>query len=232
MADLLLRQSTFPRWCVVCGAQVQAHDSTPHGRLPETCRRDHGNVTSEGYRTIVADPPWAYDEGWPAGSTSPNSQAGCRDRTGRKPLAYDAMTLDAIKALAIEALAADDAHLLLWTTNRYVRASYEVAEAWGFRPSQLLTWCKPTMGLGPGGVFSNTSEFCLYARRGKPEHLTRQDSTWWLWPRVTHSVKPEAFLDKVEATFPGPYVELFARRARFGWDYWGDQSLGTTEVAA
>jgi N6-adenosine-specific RNA methylase IME4 len=27
-------------------------------------------------------------------------------------------------------------------------------------------------------------------------------------------------------------VELFARRARFGWDYWGDQSLGTAEVAA
>jgi N6-adenosine-specific RNA methylase IME4 len=23
---------------------------------------------------------------------------------------------------------------------------------------------------------------------------------------------------------------LFARRARFGWDYWGDQSLGTAEM--
>jgi hypothetical protein len=29
---------------------------------------------------------------------------------------------------------------------------------------------------------------------------------------------------------PGPYVELFARRAGFGWDYWGDQSLGTAEL--
>jgi N6-adenosine-specific RNA methylase IME4 len=25
---------------------------------------------------------------------------------------------------------------------------------------------------------------------------------------------------------------MFARRARFGWDYWGDQSLGTAEIAA
>lgn len=34
----------------------------------------------------------------------------------------------------------------------------------------------------------------------------------------------------VERVSPGPYVELFARRARFGWDYWGDQSLGTATM--
>jgi N6-adenosine-specific RNA methylase IME4 len=45
-----------------------------------------------------------------------------------------------------------------------------------------------------------------------------------------HSAKPEAFIDMVEQVSPGPYVELFARRARFGWDYWGDQSLGTAEM--
>jgi site-specific DNA-cytosine methylase len=28
----------------------------------------------------------------------------------------------------------------------------------------------------------------------------------------------------VEKASPGPYLELFARRARFGWDYWGDES--------
>jgi N6-adenosine-specific RNA methylase IME4 len=108
--------------------------------------------------------------------------------------------------------------------------AYEVVQAWGFRPSQLLTWCKPPVGVGPGGVFAATSEFILYGRRGKPEHLRRVASTWWEWPRGEHSVKPEAFIDLVETTFPGPYVELFARRARFGWDYWGDQSLGTVEL--
>jgi N6-adenosine-specific RNA methylase IME4 len=46
-----------------------------------------------------------------------------------------------------------------------------------------------------------------------------------------HSAKPEAFLDLVEQVSPGPYLELFARRARFGWDYWGDESLETAEVA-
>jgi N6-adenosine-specific RNA methylase IME4 len=33
----------------------------------------------------------------------------------------------------------------------------------------------------------------------------------------------------VEQVSPGPYLELFARRARFGWDYWGDESLNTAE---
>jgi N6-adenosine-specific RNA methylase IME4 len=174
------------------------------------------------YQTIVADPPWAYDEGWPV-----NRGANAGTRIG---LPYAAMSLDEIKALTVPS--AGDAHLLLWTTNKYVLSAYAVAQAWGFRPSQLLTWCKPPIGVGPGGVFANTSEFVVYARRGKPEHHQRQASTWWEWPRGAHSAKPEAFLDMVEATFPGPYLELFARRARFGWDYWGDQSLGTAEVAA
>lgn len=199
---------------------------------------DKALPSSSGYATIVADPPWAYDEGWPAVSTSPKAVLKSfpdGDTRERRPLPYKSMTVDAIKLLPVAQLAAEDAHLLLWTTNRYVLDAYAVAVAWGFRPSQLLTWCKPTMGLGPGGVFSNTSEFVVYARRGKPQHTERADSTWWRWPRVgrrVHSAKPEAFLDLVERHLPGPYVELFARRARFGWDYWGDESLGTAEVAA
>jgi N6-adenosine-specific RNA methylase IME4 len=40
-----------------------------------------------------------------------------------------------------------------------------------------------------------------------------------------HSQKPEGFLDLVESVSPGPYLELFARRNRFGWDTWGNQSF-------
>jgi N6-adenosine-specific RNA methylase IME4 len=45
------------------------------------------------------------------------------------------------------------------------------------------------------------------------------------------SAKPEAFLDIVEQVSPGPYLEMFARRARFGWDYWGNESLGTAAMS-
>lgn len=64
------------------------------------------------------------------------------------------------------------------------------------------------------------------------ERLIRADTSWFTGPRREHSRKPDAFLDIVEQVSPGPYLELFARRARFGWDYWGDQSLGTAELSA
>jgi N6-adenosine-specific RNA methylase IME4 len=69
----------------------------------------------------------------------------------------------------------------------------------------------------------------INAAKGTAERqkLARASSSWFTWPRGKHSAKPEAFLDIVEQVSPGPYAELFARRARFGWDYpIGDQALG------
>lgn len=95
----------------------------------------------------------------------------------------------------------------------------------------LLTWCKPQMGLGTGGAFALTSEFVLFARRGRGAYKTRWPTSWFQWPRSMHSAKPDAFLDVVEQVSSGPYAELFARRARFGWDYpIGDQALGGRAV--
>jgi N6-adenosine-specific RNA methylase IME4 len=45
-----------------------------------------------------------------------------------------------------------------------------------------------------------------------------------------HSAKPEGALDLIEEHSPGPYVELFARRHRLGWDVWGDQSANTATL--
>jgi len=54
-----------------------------------------------------------------------------------------------------------------------------------------------------------------------PETSMRFDTSWWIWPRGRHSEKPAAFLDVVEQVSPGPYVELFSREPRLGWDSWG-----------
>lgn len=174
------------------------------------------------YRTIVADPPWRVHRprGWGAGASS-------------QRLAYRTMPLEWIRALPVADLAAPGAHLYLWTINRYVRDAYAVAEAWGFRPSTLLVWAKAPQGVGPGEHFAITTEFVLFARRrGGPRPLERQPTTWFTWPRTGHSAKPEAFLDLVEHVSPAPRLELFARRARLGWDYWGDESLGSVELEA
>ncbi len=172
------------------------------------------------YRTIVADPPWHVGRGpeWASNGAS-------------RPLTYPTMTLDDICSLPVGQFAQrGGAHLYVWTINAFLEQTYEVARAWGFKPSTLLTWCKPPNGLGLGGAYSLTTEHVLFARRGTHKASERIDTTWFQWPRGPHSAKPEAFLDMVEQVSPGPYLELFARRARFGWDYAGDGSLGTVDL--
>lgn len=188
------------------------------------------------YATVVADPPWDH-ESFPSLSTSVK-RPGYKlpedpDFNRRKPLPYPTMTVEEIKALPVGDLAASDAHLYLWTTNRYLRDAYEVVESWGFAFSAVLTWCKTPMGTGLGGAFAPNLEFILFARRGSLKHLTRLDTRWWNWPRMgnAHSRKPEAFLDVVERVSPGPYLEMFARRNRLGWDTWGNEALNHVEIA-
>lgn len=181
------------------------------------------------YRTIVADPPWPMPGSGPWTGATGNWGAYV-GRTSDIP--YPVMTLEAIAALPVRELAAKDAHLYLWTTNRFLEASFDIARGWGFRVGQILTWCKAPMGIGMGGAFTSTTEFILYCRRGSLKTLGRVDSSWWLWKRGPHSAKPEAFLDLVEQVSPGPYLEMFARRNRLGWETWGNECLEHVEVTA
>jgi N6-adenosine-specific RNA methylase IME4 len=167
------------------------------------------------YRTIVADPPWRTTTGPPWGYGEP----------GHKPLAYETMALDEIAALPVTALADEAAHLYLWTTNILVPKSYGIVEAWGFKPSVILTWCKAPLGIGLGDAFGISTEHVIFGHRGGLRPKMRVPTTWWQWKRGAHSVKPEAFLDMVETVSPGPYLELFARRNRLGWDTWGNEAL-------
>jgi N6-adenosine-specific RNA methylase IME4 len=68
--------------------------------------------------------------------------------------------------------------------------------------------------------------------RKPAERGPRADGRWFTWPVAEHSRKPEAFLDLVEQVSPGPYLELFARRQRLGWDTWGDEALAHVDLVA
>lgn len=167
------------------------------------------------YRTIVADPPWQTDS---TGATKANATKH-----------YSTMALSEIAALPVAEQAEDSAHLWCWALNSMMREAHEVVLAWGFRPITLVTWCKPQPGIGY--YLRNNTEHCIFATRGEPMvPESKPISTWFRWPRGAHSAKPDAFYDLVEQVSPAPYVELFARRARFGWDYWGNQSLSTAEM--
>lgn len=165
------------------------------------------------YKTIVIDPPWEVKRG-----PKYNSNGKSRD------LAYPTMSIKEIKELPIKSLVDNEGcHLYLWTINKYISQSYELVKAWGFKPSTMLVWVKNPNGIGLGGTYSLSSEFCLFARRGVSKAKKRHPSNWWLWKRGRHSQKPEEFQDMVEETSHYPYLELFARRKRENWDVWGNE---------
>ena len=199
-----------------------------------------GACVAEGkrYRTIVADPPWRYDEGWPVSERGyqaalrqniPNARRGFRT-----PLPYSALDVEAIKALPVRELAdPSGCHLYLWTTNRYLRSAFDVLDAWGFRYGQTLVWCKTPMGMGPGGAWAQTTEYILVGRHGSSlRSLARLPSTWFNWPRLgaSHSRKPEHAMDMIETVSPAPRLEMFARTQRLGWDTWGNEALNHVDL--
>jgi N6-adenosine-specific RNA methylase IME4 len=183
------------------------------------------------YRTIVADPPWNI------GFTR-YGIGGMRRNPTVVPYSY--MSLDEIKLLPISDLAADECHLYLWSTRRLFRegVAASVARSWGFEPCGEIVW-----GLrnpGPGGPLGNGHEPVLLARKGTTPYAGTVPTSVVFWRQQygkngqgkLHSAKPEGFLDLVESLSPGPYLELFARRQRLGWDTWGNEALGHVEMAS
>lgn len=182
------------------------------------------SLKSGHYSTIVADPPWSYPGGVSAGGT-PGKPVKSFD------LPYNGMGLDEIRALPVSDLAKPDAWLALWTTNRYLVHAFDVLNEWGFKYRQCLVWAKNGPSPFGGTWAANGAEFLLAAARGNPTVKER-----WPTPSVittnrlgagSHSRKPEVWLDLIEHCCDGPYLELFSRRNRLGWDTWGDQALGT-----
>ena len=80
-----------------------------------------------GYRVIVVDPPWDYGQKGFITWGSPAQPIGAV-----VPAPYPYMPLDESKALPVAELAAADSRCFLWTTQRYLRVSFEILEGWGF----------------------------------------------------------------------------------------------------
>lgn len=181
----------------------------------------------------MADPPWHYDgfakgrPGWRKGGAAVVSV----------PLPYQSMSVEEIAELPVASMCDEaGAWLFLWTTNRYLPDAFSVASSWGFRYRQTLVWDKgDCIPLG-GCITTNTAEYLLVCRKGS----VRLSGRWKGGCVVKalkgtnaggHSKKPEVFLDLIEQVSPGPYLELFARRNRLGWDTWGNEALEHIEVA-
>lgn len=159
------------------------------------------------YGTIYADPPWLYDN------------QGTRAATGNH---YNGLTVDQLCELPIRQLAADDAHLHLWTTNAFIFDCPRIFEAWGFEYRSALVWVKPQLGIG--NYWRNSHEYLLTAIRGNAKRFNdRSLKSWIECDRGAHSAKPEMVRHMIERASTGPYLELFGRLPAPNWTVWGNQ---------
>jgi N6-adenosine-specific RNA methylase IME4 len=213
---------------------------------------------SRHYKVIYADPPWTF--------------ATYSDRgKGRSAEAhYDCMSVKEIAALPVSGWVAEDAVLLLWTTDPLLEKALQIVRAWGFVYKTVgFYWAKLNKSSGyschrsrrpepedksPGyhchkspsrepedkvqdkPLFDDNSfftglgfwtranpEMCLLATRGKPKRKSAGVKKLVIASRREHSRKPDEVYDRIEALCDGPYLEMFARHSRPGWDNWGTQ---------
>jgi N6-adenosine-specific RNA methylase IME4 len=165
------------------------------------------------YAAVVMDPPWDWGD------------EGDADQFGRARPTYATMPINQIAALPVPEIAAPNAHLYLWITNRSLPKGFSLLEKWGFRYVTMLTWCKPSIGMG--NYFRGSTEHVLFGVRGMLPLLVRNQGTHFLGTRPgEHSTKPREFYELVERCSPGPWIEMFARNQRKGWTVWGAESQG------
>lgn len=178
-------------------------------------------VKEKKYRTIYADPPWQFQNR--TGKIAPEHKRLRR---------YETMTLEDIKKLPIASIADEKSHLYLWVPNALLPEGLEVMKAWGFEYKTNIIWEKVRHdgqpdGRGVGFYFRNVTEILLFGIRGnKNRTLSPARSQVNLIRSIKreHSRKPDEIIPIIEACSSGPYLELFARGDREGWDMWGNQA--------
>lgn len=163
------------------------------------------------YRCLVIDPPWPVQK--IEREVRPNQD---------EHLDYPTMSLEDIQALPIRDLADEGGcHLYLWTTQKFLPAALLMVSAWDFEYQCVMPWVKPS-GMTPYSWMYNV-EFVVFARRGGLALLQNGLKLSIEAASEGHSVKPDAFYQKVLKASPEPRLDMFARRERDGFAVWGDE---------
>jgi hypothetical protein len=106
----------------------------------------------------------------------------------------------------------------------------EVMKRWGFTYKTNIVWHKIRKDGGPDGrgvgfYFRNVTELILFGTRGSLRTAApgRRQVNFLATRKREHSRKPDEIYPIIEACSYGPFVELFARHSRPGWDSWGNE---------
>lgn len=167
-------------------------------------------VPAGQYRTIVIDPPWPIE-------------INDRDvRPGQVGMPYPTMSVEEIAAFKLPA--ADQCIAFVWTTQKFLPATFEIVKAWGLTYLFTMVWHKPG-GPQPFNLPQYNCEFIVVARRGGVPFLdTKQFFTCFQAPRREHSRKPDEFYDVVRRVTAEPRIDIFSREPREGFDQFGNET--------
>ena len=173
------------------------------------------------YKTIYADPPWQFQNR--TGKVAPEHKRLTR---------YNTMKLEDIKKIPVSQVADERSHLYLWVPNALLPEGLEVMKAWGFEYKTNIIWEKIRKdgmpdGRGVGFYFRNVTEILLFGIKGDKNRTLdpgRSQVNLIRSIKREHSRKPDEFIPLIQNCSPGPYLELFARGNREGWDMWGNQA--------
>ena len=172
------------------------------------------------FGTILADPPWKFQNR--TGKVAPEHKRLYR---------YDTMSNEDILAMPVEEVALPQSHLYLWVPNALVETGLQVMRAWGFEYKTMLIWYKIRKDGGPdrrgvGFYFRKVTEIVLFGVRGslRTGQQGRSQENIILSQKRGHSRKPDEIFPIIEGCSPGPYLEIFARQQRKGWEVWGNET--------
>jgi len=219
-------------------AEVQAEKKERRGEREVELAARQVALPTKKYGLIYADPEWKF-EPW-------NADTGMDRAPDNHYPTSDLLTL---MQRDVGAIAAKDCVLFLWATAPMLIEAICVLDAWGFAwidrdattgflmPNKaharyVSHWAWLKQKIAPGYWNRGKHEILLIATRGNPVAPAMGDQLHsWLEEMAIeadatrHSAKPDVFAEWIEKFWPNtPKIELNARRARPGWDVWGNES--------